>query len=60
MRDTKYNFFYTGYITSKDTLLFYYSVHGVPDGFGKYYLAPSDIYKNRPSKMRISFDELEY
>jgi hypothetical protein len=33
-------------VESKDTLLFYFSVHGLMDKFGNYYLAPSDIDPN--------------
>jgi tetratricopeptide (TPR) repeat protein len=60
MRDTIYDFFDYDYIKPKDTLLFYFSGHGLPDGTGRHYLAPSDIDKNRPGKKGIAFDELEY
>src|SRR5215204_1912907 len=32
----------------EDTLLFYYSGHGLPDGRGKHFLAPSDIDPDSP------------
>jgi uncharacterized caspase-like protein len=60
MKNAIYDFFDNDYIKYKDTLLFYFSGHGIPDGFGKHFLAPSDIDKNRPGRKGISFEDLDY
>ena len=44
---------------SKDTLLFYFSGHGIPDGHGGHYLAPSDIETNLPDFYGFRFNDLE-
>ena len=41
-----------------DTLLFYYSGHGIPDKRGKIYLAPSDIDSKKPFISGFAFDDL--
>jgi len=45
-------------IKSKDTLLFYYSGHGLPDGTDDNYIATSDTDPYRPFDNGYSFDEL--
>lgn len=44
----------------EDTLIFYFSGHGLPDGHGKHYLAPSDIDPNDPFDKGLDFENLEY
>ena len=44
---------------SKDTLLFYFSGHGIPDGHGRHYLAPTDIEIDLPDYYGFRFSELE-
>ena len=58
VKDAIYDFF--GDINNKpdDTLLFYYSGHGVPDVDGDTYLASSDINPDEPCRRGFSFDEL--
>jgi len=41
-----------------DTLLFYFSGHGVPEGTGENYLAPSDIDPDLPYLSGFSFEDL--
>lgn len=45
-------------IKPTDTLLFYYSGHGVPDDDQDVFLATSDIDPNVPSKRGFNFNEL--
>jgi caspase domain-containing protein len=45
--------------TAKDTLLFYFSGHGMPDGHGSYFLASSDIDRKIPQWAGYPFYELE-
>jgi uncharacterized caspase-like protein len=59
MRKTILEFFENDDIKPKDTLFFYFSGHGIPDGYGKHYLAPSNIDKNKPKHKGISFYDLE-
>jgi len=59
LRDTIINFFTNISVKSKDTLLFYYSGHGIPDDEGDdTYIATSDTDPNRPFINGYSFDEL--
>ena len=44
---------------SKDTLLFYFSGHGIPDGHGRHYLVPTDIEIDLPDYYGFRFSELE-
>jgi caspase domain-containing protein len=44
----------------EDTLIFYFSGHGLPDGHGKHYLAPSDIDSTDPFEKGLDFETLEY
>jgi uncharacterized caspase-like protein len=41
-----------------DTLVFYYSGHGVPDVDGEMYLASSDTESDKPYRRGFSFEEL--
>src|SRR6187431_1274457 len=50
MREAIYDFFNDDYVKPKDTLLFYFSGHGLPDGFGNHYLAASDTAKDKPGR----------
>jgi tetratricopeptide (TPR) repeat protein len=45
-------------IHPQDTLLFYFSGHGLPDGYDGTYLATSDIDPDRPFDKGISFDDI--
>jgi tetratricopeptide (TPR) repeat protein len=59
MRDAIYEFFGNDkVIKHEDTLLFYYSGHGIPDVSGDMYLAPSEIDPYLPSKRGFNFNEL--
>ena len=43
----------------KDTLLFYFSGHGVPDGHGGHYLAPTDIDPDYPDDRGYAFSSIQ-
>jgi tetratricopeptide (TPR) repeat protein len=59
MRDAIYEFFGNDKaIKHEDTLLFYYSGHGIPDVSGDMYLSPSEIDPYLPSKRGFNFNEL--
>jgi type I restriction-modification system DNA methylase subunit len=58
MREGIFNFFADPTIEPTDTLLFYYSGHGVPDKDGDMYLATSEIDVDSPYKRGFSFTEL--
>lgn len=58
MRDGIINFFTDSSIRPTDTLLFYYSGHGVPDVDGDLYFATSEIDHYSPYKRGFSFSEL--
>ena len=58
MRDTIFDFFTDTKIKPNDTLIFYYSGHGVPDSTGSIYLSTSEINPDNPRKRGFSFDDL--
>jgi tetratricopeptide (TPR) repeat protein len=53
-----YNFFTDESNQPDDTIVFYYSGHGVPDRFGKTFLAPSDMDSEHPFMTGFSFEDL--
>jgi hypothetical protein len=58
MRDAIFDFFTDTRIKPNDTLIFYYSGHGVPDSNGSIYLSTSEINPDNPRKRGFSFDDL--
>jgi uncharacterized protein YjbI with pentapeptide repeats len=55
-------FFLSEELKPTDTLLFYFSGHGIMDKFGRYYLAPSEIDPTDPIDTKnkgFSFDDLQ-
>ncbi|MGC2570991.1 MAG: tetratricopeptide repeat protein [Candidatus Nitrosopolaris sp.] len=58
MKDTIYDFFDDKTDNPDDTLLFYYSGHGVPGDDGNIYLASSDTDPDKPYRRGFSFEEL--
>jgi hypothetical protein len=58
VRDAIYDFFDDVRNNLDDTLLFYYSGHGVPDVDGDMYLASSETDPDKPYKRGFSFEEL--
>jgi tetratricopeptide (TPR) repeat protein len=58
MRDAIIDFFRNRKVKPRDTLLFYYSGHGVLDSFGDHYLAPSALNPFEPDTNGFHFDEL--
>jgi Caspase domain len=58
MSDAIIDFFSDPKIKPQDTLLFYYSGHGVPDIDGDVYLATSEINPDVPNRRGFSFNEL--
>jgi hypothetical protein len=58
VKDTIYDFFGDKRNNFDDTLVFYYSGHGVPDVDGDVYLASSDTDPANPGKRGFSFEEL--
>ena len=52
------DFFRNRNVKPKDTLLLYYSGHGVLDAYGDHYLAPSEIDPFEPDTKGFLFDEL--
>jgi tetratricopeptide (TPR) repeat protein len=44
---------------SRDTLLFYFSGHGIPDGFGSHYLASTDIDPDYPDDRGYAFSSIQ-
>jgi len=58
LKNTIYDFFTNEENQPDDTLIFYYSGHGVPDKWGTNYLAPSNIDSDRPFLTGFSFDNL--
>jgi hypothetical protein len=51
-------FFTDKSVKPKDTLIFYFSGHGIPDGTGEHYLATSDIDPDAPWDNGFSFEDL--
>ena len=58
LKNIIYNFFTDESNQPDDTLVFYYSGHGVPDKFGKTFLAPSDMDSEHPFMTGFSFEDL--
>ena len=58
IKDAIYDFFGDETINSQDTILFYYSGHGIPDIDGDVYLASSEINPKQPYRNGFSFSEL--
>ncbi len=58
LRNAIINFFTDKTIKSKDTLLFYFSGHGLPDGTGDTFIATSNTDPDRPFDNGYSFDDL--
>ena len=58
MRDGIIDFFRNRSVKPRDTLLFYYSGHGVLDAYGDHYLAPSELNPFEPDAKGFLFDEL--
>lgn len=58
MRDAIYDFFDNCNIKADDTLIFYYSGHGIPDIDGDVYLSTSEIDPDSPYRRGFSFNEL--
>ena len=58
VRDAIYDFFDDKRNNLDDTLLFYYSGHGVPGADGEMYLASSDTEPDKPYRRGFSFEEL--
>jgi tetratricopeptide (TPR) repeat protein len=58
LRQAIIKFFTDKSIKSKDTLLFYFSGHGIPDGYGDTYIATSEVDPDAPFVNGYSFDDL--
>ena len=58
IKDAIYDFFDDETINSQDTILFYYSGHGIPDIDGDVYLASSEMNPKQPYRNGFSFSEL--
>lgn len=58
LQDEIIEFFGDPKIKHDDTVLFYYSGHGVPGSTGEVYLSSSNIDPTKPMKRGFSFDEL--
>jgi hypothetical protein len=58
LRNTIYNFFINENNKADDTLIFYYSGHGIPDRSGRIFLSSSDINSDHPFLKGYSFDDL--
>jgi uncharacterized caspase-like protein len=57
-RDSIYDFFGNPNIHPEDTILFYYSGHGILGDDGEHYLATSEIDPDKPYRRGISFNDL--
>jgi tetratricopeptide (TPR) repeat protein len=60
LRKTIFSFFQDKNITAEDTIIFYFSGHGVPDETGKVFLASSETDPEIPSMDGFSFDDLTF
>jgi tetratricopeptide (TPR) repeat protein/streptogramin lyase len=58
VRDAIFDFFDNTHTRADDTLIFYYSGHGVPDTDGDVYLATSEVDPDAPYRRGFSFNEL--
>ena len=58
IREAIIDFFTDTNTKAEDTLLFYYSGHGIPDVDGDVYLASSEINPDLPFRRGFSFNEL--
>jgi uncharacterized protein YjbI with pentapeptide repeats len=58
VRDSILDFFSDPIIHHKDTILFYFSGHGVLGNDGEHYLSTSEIDPDKPRKRGLPFDEL--
>jgi hypothetical protein len=58
MRDTIIDFFNDREVKLNDTLLFYYSGHGIPDVDGEVYISTSQTDRDIPEKRGFSLDNL--
>ena len=58
MREAIYDFFDNKKSAAKDTLLFYYSGHGIPTRSGSTVLASSEVDPDSPNRKGFSSDEL--
>ncbi len=58
MKDAIFDFFTDPNVKPNDTLIFYYSGHGVPDSTGGIYLSTSEINPDNPRKRGFSFEDL--
>ncbi len=58
IRNAIFDFFTDETINSQDTLLFYYSGHGIPDTDGDVYLASSEMNPKQPFRNGFSFSLL--
>ena len=58
VKDAIYDFFDDKRNNLDDTLVFYYSGHGVPDVDGEMYLASSDAEPDKPYRRGFSFEDL--
>ncbi len=58
LRECIYEFFENPAIRPKDTIIFYFSGHGVLGDDGEHYLSTSEIDPDKPHRRGISFDSL--
>jgi len=58
LRDSIYHFFYDKTIDPKDTVLFYFSGHGIVGDDGEHYLSTSEIDSDLPRLRGFPFDDL--
>jgi uncharacterized protein YjbI with pentapeptide repeats len=58
MRKKIVSFFYNDDMKSDDTILLYYSGHGIVSNVGEYFLSPTDIKSKTPAASGFSFTEL--
>jgi uncharacterized caspase-like protein len=57
LRDKVYDFFHDQNISPEDTILFFFSGHGIPGDDGEHYFASSEIDPDGPRKRGLSFGE---